>query len=259
MTPFGKHTRFVVPVSGGLGAALLLGLESALGAGTEVLASLALPLAVLLVTALGVIWVERSQAKARERRLIELGATLRHNEAELEKLASTDALTGLLNRRVFYDRLAEEFRRSVRYERPLSVLLLDLDYFKKVNDTYGHSAGDFVLAEFADILRHTVRDIDVVTRYGGEEFIVMLPEADAGAATMTAERIRQAVKARVFATGKASLRMTVSQGLATTPCAAIRTEDEMVQAADAALYDAKRGGRDRVNVFTTADPVARSA
>ena len=116
------------------------------------------------------------------------------------QLAITDPLTGLANHRQFYDQLEREFRRAQRYERPLTLLMLDLDRFKAFNDRYGHLAGDHALRETADVLRQNARSVDILARYGGEEFAIILPETDLPRAASHAERIRSAVASNVFQT-----------------------------------------------------------
>ncbi len=210
------------------------------------LAKIALPMVVLCASTIIFLAQELRRSSARERRLVQLSVELKQKEWMLEQLATTDPLTGLYNRRFFYEQLGHEFRRSSRQGHPLSVILIDLDFFKKVNDQHGHGVGDFVLAEFADIVRSSLRDGDLGARYGGEEFIVMLPETSLGDAKLVAERIRGRVRERLFSTGKSSLHMSASLGAAAVPSAGIAGEDDLVNAADAALYRAKRDGRDRV-------------
>lgn len=246
--PVLSRPRLAVSAGGGLVSATLFASWFALRPADGIVTAFALPALVLFVTAVAVLLLERRQAQAREHRLVELSASLRHKEVELQRLASTDAQTGLLNRRAFYERLSTEFRRSIRYGRPMSLLILDLDFFKRVNDTYGHTAGDFVLSEFADIIQACIRETDVAARYGGEEFVVLLPETDEEASIKVADRIRTRTRERLFAMGQTTIRMTVSQGLAALPNDDLVTEDMLVNAADTALYGAKRGGRDRVSV-----------
>jgi diguanylate cyclase (GGDEF)-like protein len=163
---------------------------------------------------------------------------------ETERLATTDGLTGLLNHRVFQSRLDEHVAAAVRYSKKLSFLLTDVDHFKKVNDTYGHPAGDEVLRGVARILAREARSTDLVARYGGEEFAIVMPETDAAGALVIAERIREKVAACVFSTGAGDLRATISIGIATIPDDA-QAKARLVELADAALYRAKRGGRNR--------------
>jgi len=174
-------------------------------------------------------------------------------KAELQRLANTDPLTALCNRRAWFDRGAAELDRARRYQRPLSVLMADLDRFKALNDTFGHAAGDEVLQRFASLLKSQCRNSDVVGRVGGEEFAVLLPETDAESALMLAERIVSTCRdARVDAAGQ-HLRVTCSIGVATAEHAD-ESIDDTLQRADAALYQAKRAGRDRAIVMTAAAP-----
>jgi len=162
-----------------------------------------------------------------------------------ERLATTDGLTGLLNRRTLNTLLAARVREAQRYRRPLSLLLLDVDHFKKVNDTHGHPAGDAVLRGVAAVARAQARDTDLVARYGGEELAVVLPETDAAGARAIAERLRAAVEGTSHATEQGALRVTVSVGVATWPGGG-QTPDELLTTADRALYRAKQTGRNRV-------------
>lgn len=161
---------------------------------------------------------------------------------QAEKLATTDGLTGLLNRRTFDAVLDRRWREAQRYKRPLSLLLLDIDHFKKVNDAHGHPAGDSVLAAVAGILEQCARDTDAVARYGGEEMALVLPETDEAGARVIAERIRKAVEAAQTPTEQGALRVTVSIGIATQG----KSPEELLDAADKALYRAKQSGRNRV-------------
>ncbi len=160
--------------------------------------------------------------------------------------AVRDNLTGLLNRTNLNHVLETEVRRAQRYEHPLSVLLLDLDHFKRVNDTYGHLAGDAVLVQASRLLQSCLRKCDSIYRYGGEEFLVMLPETDVEGAEALAERIRVAVAEAKFEYGCHSLDLTISVGVASLQPKL--TGQGLIQRADGALYDAKRGGRDLVVV-----------
>jgi diguanylate cyclase (GGDEF)-like protein/PAS domain S-box-containing protein len=172
-------------------------------------------------------------------------ANIRLREA-LRTQSIKDPLTGLYNRRYLTEMLDREIRRAVRAEQPLGVLILDLDHFKNFNDTYGHDAGDTVLREAALFLTKSVRAEDVVCRFGGEEFVVILPTADLTAAIARAERIRSKMRElTVLHQGQAVGIVTVSVGVAALPDHGI-TPDALLEAADAALYRAKREGRDRV-------------
>ena len=197
-------------------------------------------------------------ALGRERRLVSTAAALRGARAELQRLAVTDALTGLLNRRAFFERLGAELRRSARYERPLTLLMLDLDHFKRVNDEHGHPAGDRVLTQSAAVVGASLRASDIVARYGGEEFVVMLPETTRAEAEVVAEKLRAAMAGQLFAVGPGeALRVTVSVGVAALErpgpldeLEPAEAERELVRLADEALYAAKRGGRNRVATAT---------
>ena len=161
---------------------------------------------------------------------------------QVQHLAATDGLTGLPNRETFRRTLAQEISRAGRTGGEMSVLLLDLDHFKRINDTLGHHAGDVVLREVASVLDQSCRPFDTPARYGGEEFAVVLPNTSAAEAANVAERLREAVSA-----AKIEPHVTVSIGLASYPAAGT-DGDGLVRAADEALYDSKRGGRDRVTV-----------
>jgi diguanylate cyclase (GGDEF)-like protein len=163
---------------------------------------------------------------------------------ETRRLSVTDPLTGAGNFRQLSTTLAREVERATRFSRPLSVVMLDLDHFKGVNDTHGHPFGDGVLREFARRLQDCLREVDTVTRYGGEEFTVVLPETGADGATAVAARIVRAVRERPFTVGSRSAEVTVSAGVAAFPDHG-RTASELLRAADAALYAAKGAGRDR--------------
>ena len=167
---------------------------------------------------------------------------------KMEKLATTDGLTGLNNHRTFQEIMAREFERAKRYGRPISLLLTDIDHFKSFNDTYGHPVGDLVLREIAGCIRSAVRLNDYPARYGGEEFAVVLPETDESGAYVIAERIRQAVEARVIESGSNMLRVTISIGCVTFPTYGT-TQQEIIDCSDKALYASKKGGRNRVTMY----------
>jgi len=168
--------------------------------------------------------------------------------------ASTDGLTELANRREFEESLASEISRAERFGHSLALVLADLDNFKQVNDRFGHRAGDEVLRAFADILRETVRDIDVAARYGGEEFAILLPQTDIAGAERLAERLREAVATRPMAEAQSSpVVVTSSFGVAAFPEA--QTAADLFGAADEALYRAKRAGKNCVVCADTNGPV----
>jgi two-component system cell cycle response regulator len=165
-----------------------------------------------------------------------------HEEAQ--RLSFTDPLTGLWNYRYLRESLRREVERATRFGRMLAVLVLDLDHFKEVNDTYGHAAGDAVLGEFARRIRIGLREVDVAFRQGGEEFVVLLPETDAYGGIIVAERLGAAVRDQpVSIEARGSIPVTVSIGVAVFPEHG-KTVQEVLQAADDALYAAKNGGRD---------------
>ena len=168
---------------------------------------------------------------------------------ETRQLAITDELTGLANHRHFYHQLAREVRRSQRYKRPLTLLMLDLDYFKRYNDRFGHLAGDQALRETAELLRRNSRDVDLVARYGGEEFAVILPETDPERAVTQAERTRAAVAGHAFRGEDSNPQgdLTVSIGVAALS-SGMRKIEELVRDADQALYRAKAQGRNRIEL-----------
>ncbi len=179
-------------------------------------------------------------------------------EQELERLAQTDSLTGLANRRHFMLQAELELSRALRYGGLLSLLMMDIDRFKQINDTYGHQTGDVVLQMIGDLCREELRDVDQVGRIGGEEFAVLLPETDATQALEVAERLRlMAARCGVLLDNGQRLQFSISLGV-TTLTSGKATIDTLLGQADQAMYQAKRSGRNRVCVFDPANPV-RSA
>ena len=186
------------------------------------------------------------QARLRSgERLLTLQENLLKAQEALRYQATHDDLTGLWNRAMVRDHLIVEIRRAKRARRPLAVVLADLDHFKKVNDTYGHPVGDAILREAAARLRLALRAYDSIGRYGGEEFLIVLPDCDIDAAVIAAERARTCVAAPVRV-GDMDLPLSVSLGVASTRSAS-EEPDGLIQAADEALYRAKAGGRNRVS------------
>lgn len=161
---------------------------------------------------------------------------------EVKRIAITDGLTGLFNHRHFQECLQQEFERLGRFSEPLSLMLLDIDHFKKVNDTYGHPAGDAVLKGIAQILRATLRAVDIPARYGGEEFAAILIGTDSSGAKNMAERLRKTVEKTVFPVDGRPLKVTMSIGISSYPSDA-RKKEELIEKADQAMYHAKKSGR----------------
>ena len=176
-------------------------------------------------------------------------------QRRLEELAATDVLTGLINRRVFDEELKRETGRAQRYGRPMSLLVLDLDHFKNINDTWGHPMGDQVLCELTSTLRRQLRRCDIAGRIGGEEFGVILPETGDAGAIVAAERIRMAVSQHTMLAAHATLHLTVSIGAATLT-AGISEPETLLAAADRAMYEAKAAGRNRCRAWDRALPPA---
>ena len=177
--------------------------------------------------------------------LAQVNTTLRKRNKKLQELSVTDSLTGLHNHKHLMDRIASEVIRSERHDHPFAVLMIDIDYFKKYNDTYGHQAGDDVLRKMAAIFNESIRASDYVARYGGEEFMVVLPETDMEKAMNSAKRIRKRLARETFGNGKVKIPITISIGVATYPDHGVDPET-LVSRADAALYQAKKTGRNRV-------------
>ena len=179
-------------------------------------------------------------------RIKRLADELEKVNKELAELATVDPLTQVSNRRAVEQRLVHEFQRAKRYKHPFTVILVDIDHFKSVNDNYGHPMGDKVLIEVAAAIRQSTRNTDMVARFGGEEFIVLAPETPAAAGGLVADRIRQSISRRTTMKAEQGLpAVTASLGVASTELA-VATETELVARADQALYRAKREGRNRV-------------
>lgn len=168
---------------------------------------------------------------------------------DLERLATTDGLTGLMNHRTFQETLSSEVERARRHPAPISLLLVDIDYFKNFNDEYGHPLGDFVLREVGQVLVRTVRKVDVVARYGGEEFAIILVNTSTEGALQMARRIVRAVNQSRFQYQGLSLKIAVSVGSATFPVHA-HARNKLIEFADRALYEAKRKGRNRAILYS---------
>jgi two-component system cell cycle response regulator len=186
----------------------------------------------------------RARSQVRKRRYTE---RLRDNVQMSIEMAITDALTGLFNRRYMESHLATLIEQAASRGKPLAALIIDLDYFKAINDSHGHDAGDDVLRDFAVRIKRSIRGIDLACRYGGEEFVVIMPETDMAVAAMVAERLRRRIAADPFAIAQGSrhIPVTISIGIA-----GLRGKDDtaaqLLKRADQALYRAKRDGRNRV-------------
>jgi len=180
------------------------------------------------------------------KRIVDLQKELMETNRRLELLSITDGLTKLYNHRYFQDELSRAFEESHRYQRPLSLAIIDIDFFKKVNDTYGHAVGDEVLKCVSKLFQQSIRSSDLAARYGGEEFAVMMPETELNDALTFAEKIRHLIEETEIATQAGTLHVTVSIGLSAVPHTRIRSAAEVIVAADKALYRAKRGGRNQV-------------
>lgn len=193
--------------------------------------------------------IERNELAARVKTQIKrqrYASELRQSLSNTLQLAVIDELTGLYNRRYFDRHLDIMFAKAQEQERDMAVMMLDLDYFKRVNDTYGHDAGDAVLQEFSDRLRRNIRGVDLACRYGGEEFVVLMPDTDLTLARGVAERVRSAVGDKRFVVSETlSLTITVSVGVGIIQADDLNA-DVLVKRADVALYRAKHDGRDRV-------------
>jgi len=187
-------------------------------------------------------------------RIKHLQEKLRDAQKKLEEQSITDSLTGLKNRRFFDERLHEEFRRAQRYGDTLSLIMIDLDHFKDVNDRHGHPAGDQVLREAAALIRASIRDPDICSRYGGEEFAVILPKTHMSGALAVAERIWRELGAKEYLLPQAggpakSVRVTASIGIAFYPSKDISSGEMLLKFSDQALYQAKRGGRNSICLY----------
>ena len=178
-----------------------------------------------------------------------LGLERHHLYTGVEKIGLTDELTGLANRRMFNYLIEREISRSRRYVRPFSLLMIDIDFFKKINDRWGHPVGDMVLRELGALMRENFRKLDVPVRYGGEEFAVLLPETALEDAIQLAERFRVTVEQASFMQGRERIPVTISLGVASignSPISEDMDSEELLQFADRALYQAKQNGRNRI-------------
>jgi diguanylate cyclase (GGDEF)-like protein/PAS domain S-box-containing protein len=166
--------------------------------------------------------------------------------AKVQSMAITDYLTGLYNRRKFYEYATQEFERSRRYQRPLSVIMMDIDHFKRVNDTYGHAIGDQVLQGWAWVIKNNLRQVDILARYGGEEFVILLPETPIDEAIQTAERLRISASDATLPTRVGNMSVTISLGVVCLD-ESCRNLEELLDRSDQAMYASKRTGRNKVS------------
>ena len=190
--------------------------------------------------------VELLARVSASRRVVEMQKQLVDMARQLEELSMRDGLTGVFNRRHFGTTIEQAFEQSRRYERPLSVALIDVDEFKSINDSLGHQAGDVVLTEIARRFSRSVRASDYVARYGGEEFVVLLPETQLQDAMSFGEKLRSTIAAAPIRVDGCEIPVTVSVGTASLAHTRFTSPAEMIAAADQALYRAKRNGRNRV-------------
>lgn len=176
--------------------------------------------------------------------------TMKEEYDRLQAISIVDELTGLYNRRYFTERFEEEINRAKRYNYPVSCLMIDIDFFKNVNDTYGHLAGDQVLAELALIVKDSTRVVDFVCRFGGEEFVVLLPQTGISGALVVAEKMRRNVEQHGFPVDGRTIPVSVSIGVAVLDTENPGTFEELIRQADEAMYAAKKSGRNQVKVFS---------
>lgn len=180
---------------------------------------------------------------AGERKLAD--AEVQNLQEQLHEQAIRDPLTGLYNRRYLDETIKRELIRAERYHQPIGIVMCDLDHFKLVNDTHGHLAGDEVLRVFAELLNKRSRRSDIVCRFGGEEFVMLLPDMPPAIAYQRAEKLRTELAAKRITLGAADIRITASFGVAAFPVNG-KTQDALIGAVDAAMYQAKKAGRNRV-------------
>ena len=195
--------------------------------------------------------MELKEAKEKAERLAN---ELRGANSRLKELVSRDGLTGLYNHRYFQEIFTKEMARALRYQSSVSLIMFDIDYFKKVNDTYGHPTGDLVLMNIARVIESAVRPSDIVARYGGEEFAVILPETEQSGMKVFAERLRRSVEGIATIADGQQIHITISAGCATfDPKKSQISKQQMIDAADRGLYKSKDNGR---NQITVVDPLA---
>jgi len=179
---------------------------------------------------------------------VRVGSRVVQYQQHLKYQTQIDPLTGLFNRRAFEKKIQEEFDRSLRYHNPFSLLILDVDNFKMINDTYGHHGGDAVLKKISETLHDNTRKSDFTCRYGGEEFVLILPETDIDNAAQVAGKIHEAIRTHTFGTSTHPFKLTVSIGVSSTSSQFYSDWRLMLNDADKALYVAKNSGKDRIEI-----------
>jgi diguanylate cyclase (GGDEF)-like protein len=220
------------------------------------LTALSSPMALAMENALLYSRTKKAEEKLRQARdgleveVMNRTAELVRTNNKLEKLSITDGLTGLFNYRYLIQSIDSELRRSIRYNRSLALFLIDIDYFKNLNDTYGHLCGDYVIKTVAKLLKGNVRKTDIVARYGGDELAVLLIETNSKSALEVAEKLKGAIANHTFQWQAQQLSVKVSIGLATAPEPGVQSVSDLVDASDRALYRAKKSGRNAVVAFT---------
>lgn len=183
-------------------------------------------------------------------RIRDLHADLMYANQKLVELVDTDDLTGLFNMRSLYQRLEFEIERGKRFGRDVCVIMMDMDYFKTVNDGHDHLFGSYVLSEIGKLIKANTRNIDIPARYGGDEFLVVLTEVDNRGAMLFCERLRKSIENHTFVSGEDSIKLTISLGFAITTPGENISATELVRRADHALYEAKQGGRNQTRFYT---------
>jgi diguanylate cyclase (GGDEF)-like protein len=188
------------------------------------------------------------RVKSLRDELIRKNQQLEEVLTKLEKIAITDPLTGLFNRRYFESVIEKEYNKTVRYKTPTSCLVIDIDYFKRINDNYGHRKGDEVLKEIARLIKDCLRKVDTIARWGGEEFVILMPGTDSQKAYVAAERIKDTIEKNSFS--GINEKITISIGISSIPSEYIDSAEKFIDTADNALYEAKAKGR---NLIVIAD------